>query len=104
MKVDFNNVRKQACLAHDRLVSILDNGKCVEEDSIGEYIEGYGRLDKDTIILDVEQLEDVMNDLRMKIGTIAMCSDGSDDVKTVYEELYPENNPKKRMKEFNLEP
>ncbi len=104
MKVDFNNVRKQACISYDRLVDILNAGMCVEDDGVGEWVNGFGRVSKDTVIVDAEQLDEVLNDLRMMIGAIAMSTDGSEYVKDVYQELYPEADETKRMKGFNPEP
>jgi hypothetical protein len=101
MKVDFNNVRKQACISYDKLVRILN--RSMYKEAQGEYVEGFGTIHSDTIIVNAEDVEDVLNDLRMMIGTIAMCSDGSEDVLDVYKELYPENDETKRMAELKYE-
>lgn len=73
MKINFNNVRRNACRAHDRLVRLLN-----------------ASIDDGQVIIDVDLLEDVMNDLRMAVGAIASTyEDGNDDFKDVFEEMYP---------------
>jgi hypothetical protein len=86
MKINFNNARRNACRTHDRLVKLLN-----------------ASIDDGQVIIDVDLLEDVMNDLRMYIGSIAGTSvDGNEDFKDVFEELYPaENNG--HMEFFNPE-
>jgi len=80
MKVDFNNVRRQACFAYDRLCQTLNNA-----------VQPDGSLD-----LSAEAIQEDMDDLRMTIGTIAMCyEEGDEDVKDVY--------PKEGMLIFNQE-
>lgn len=84
MKINFNNVRRNACRAHDRLVRLLN-----------------ASIDDGQVIIDVDLLEDVMNDLRMSVGTIASTyEDGNDDFKDVFEEMYPEP---KHMEFYNPE-
>lgn len=102
MRIDFNNVRRQACISYDKLCRKLNDARCDEAN--GDWIDGYGRVDKGTIIIEPEQLDDVMNDLRMMIGSIASSYlEGDAEVANVYDELYPENS-EKRMAEFNPEP
>ena len=77
MKINFNNVRKQACFAYDRLVETMNENRDEE--------------DNDIIILSAEELYDVMNDLRMTIGTIAMTyEDDNEEFKDMFQEIYPE--------------
>ncbi len=77
MKINFNNCRKQACYAYDRLVDVLNYSR--DED------------DKNIIVIDADDLYDVMNDLRMFIGSCAMTyEEGNEDFKDVFEEIYPE--------------
>lgn len=84
MRVNFNNVRKQAMLAYERLCAKL-------EESIDQ--------EDNTIHIDPEDIYKEMNDLRMMIGIIAMTyEDGNEDFKDVYEEEYPEP---KAMTVFN---
>lgn len=85
MKINFNNVRMQACYAHDRLVKYLN--ACNDH-------EGY-------LLVDPELLDKHLNDLRQMIGSIAMTfEEGSEDFKDVYQEIYPEP---KTMETFNYE-
>jgi len=101
MKIDFNNIRRQACISYDRLCGILNDARCDEAN--GDWVDGYGRVDQGTIIIEPEQLDSVMNDLRMLIGSIASCyEEGDEEVANVYEDLYPENS-EKRMATFNPE-
>lgn len=88
MKVNFNNARRNACRAHDRLIKILN-----------AHISG-GSIN--SVIVDCDDLEDVLNDLRMSIGTIAsVYEEGNDDFKDVFQELYPEEDD--HMAFFNPE-
>jgi hypothetical protein len=84
MKVDFNNVRRQACIAYDKLIDRLNQS---------EDYEGH-------LLVNPSDIEDVLNDLRQTIGCIAMCyQPGDDDQKDVYSELYPEGQ---KMKILNV--
>lgn len=75
MKIDFNNVRRQACFAYDRLIKELNES---------DKYEGY-------LLVDPDRIEKILNDLRMTIGAIAMCHEpGSEDVQDVYSQEYPE--------------
>lgn len=86
MKVDFNNLRKKACFAYDRLAKKLN--KAIGAD--GE------------IIIDPEDIQEEMDDLRQLIASIASCYfEGSDEVKDVYEEAYAGDES---MVDFNPEP
>jgi hypothetical protein len=102
MNVNFNNLRKQAVYAYDRLAEKLNRSKAGKE-SHGEYIDGFGRIYETTIILDCEDIQDEMDDLRSMIGSIAMVyREGEDEFKDVYSEIFPEGGNKK-MAEFNPE-
>lgn len=86
MTINFNNVRRNACRAHDRLVKLLN-----------------ASIDDGQVIIDVDLLEDVLNDLRMSIGAIAGSSvDGDEDFKDVFEEMYPTES-EGHMEFFNPE-
>jgi hypothetical protein len=83
MNVNLNNLRKKACIAHDRLVKALNSN--INEDG--------------DITIPAEDLDSIMNDLRMTIGSIAFCHQPDDEnFKDVYEELYP---GEKTMADFN---
>lgn len=101
MKVNFNNLRVQACNAHDRLVARL-NYHILKDVKDKSFVEGFGWIGDGTIVIDAEQLEDIMNDLRMMVGSIAgIYEEGNEDFKNVYEEKYPND---KQMEIFNPEP
>lgn len=85
MKINFNNVRRQACFAYDGLVKELNNSK--------EH-EGY-------LLVNPERIEKRLNDLRMMIGSIAMTyEDGNPDFEDVYAKEYPEG---KELATFEFE-
>jgi len=90
MNINFNNVRKQACIAYDKLVSDLTYSKSYE---------GY-------MLVDPDRLEKNLNDLRMMLCSIAMTfEENNDEFKDVYEELYPqaEGNKMAEFEFFDLE-
>jgi len=75
MKIDFNNVRRKALKCHDRLVRTLN-----------EHLTESGC----TVVVDTDQIEDDMNELRDLIGSIAMTFvDGNPAIANVFEEVYP---------------
>lgn len=85
MKIDFNNVRRQACFAYDNLVKELNES---------DPYEGY-------ILVDPERIQKSLNDLRMTIDAIAMSyEEGDPDIKDVYSEIYPEG---KKLAVFEFE-
>jgi hypothetical protein len=71
MKVNFDNVRLQACYAYDKLVSALN---------ASEEYEGY-------MLVNPNNIEKHLRDLRFMIATIAMCY-GNEEVKNVFPEDY----------------
>lgn len=84
MTININNVRKQACLAYDRLINKL-NTSIKENDG--------------QIVLDPDDIERDVNALRQYISAMAMTYfEGDDDFKDVFDELYPED---KCMAVFN---
>lgn len=88
MNINFNNVRLQACIAYDKLCNKLN--RAIKDKSFSP-----------EIIIDPEDIQEEMNDLRMMIGTIAMTyQEGEEGFKDVYAEEYPEG---KSMQEFNPE-
>lgn len=90
MKVNFNNLRRQAVIAHNKLVMKLNEAKCPDK-AVGDWIDDYGQLRENTIIIEADELEDVMNDLRQMIGGVAMTyKEGDEDFKDIYAEMYPE--------------
>lgn len=69
MDIDFNNARRQAGCALNRLVATLNN-----------HINGTG-----CIIVDPEEIRDCIGDLRMMVGSI-MCTyeEGNEKFKDMY--------------------
>ena len=79
MKINFNGVRRNACLTHDELVRALN--KCKSH-------EGY-------ILVDPNILTNYLGDLRTFLCSIASTYvEGDDDFKDVFNELYPEGTDK----------
>lgn len=92
MEVNFNNLRKKTCYAYDRLAKKLNY-------SIKEYEKEYS--EKGKLLIDCDEIQSEMEELKQLIGSIAMCYNKDDpDMKDVFEEIYPgENN----MVDFNPE-
>lgn len=77
--INFNNVRRNACIAYDKLVNELN--ACKEH-------EGY-------MLVDPHDIQDKMDSLRQMIGAIAMTyEEDNENFKDVFEELYPESEGK----------
>lgn len=75
MNVDFNNVRKQTCWAYDKLARKLNNA--IEDD--------YGTK---KVVIDVDDIQNVMDDLRGLIMTSAWIYDkDNEDFKMVGDEV-----------------
>lgn len=79
MKVDFNNVRRSAVEQYNRLITVLQSNK-----ANGGSIE-----------VAVEDIEGILNDLRMSIATIALSSKENDPelVNVLGEGVLEEINP-----------
>lgn len=106
MKVNFNNVRKQALYRYDALAGILNRSIIRGDDEWArpnDVCHGQPINLKGYVVIDAEDLDDIMNDLRMLIGTIASCyEEGNDDHADVFSEVYPEGT-EKAMAVFNPE-
>lgn len=104
MKVNFNNLRLRTLKAHDRLVGIL-NGAIVPEDqmiTVEQPDNAPSHFLHGGVVLDVNDIEEVLNDLRQYIGSIAsVYQEGDPEFKDVFSEHYPEG---KSMAIFNPEP
>lgn len=75
MKINFNNVRRQAVLNYEVLVKRLNNS--IDENG--------------NIVIPAHEIQRTMDNLRMMIGSIAACYDDTDEnFKNIYEELFPE--------------
>jgi len=98
MNVDFNNLRRQAVISYEKLAKMLNATKASECD-YGIFLYGSGRIKKDTIVLDADDIQEIMDDLRMTIGAISACYDEKDDnFKNIFDELFPEGTT---MTSFN---
>ena len=103
MEVNFNNLRKQACNAYDRLCNKLNAAKC-SKDAIGTFVDDFGHLREDSIVINASDIQKDMDSLRSMIGAVAMVYENDrDDFKDVYTELYPQTS-EIRMAEFNPDP
>jgi hypothetical protein len=92
MEVNFNNLRKQTCLAYDSLTKKLNN-------AITQYEKGYS--EKRSIFIDCDEIQEEMDELKSLIGSIAMCyEENNADMEDVFEKLYTDGNS---MLDFNPE-
>ena len=90
MEVNFNNLRKKTCYAYDRLANKLNI-------AINEYENEYS--EKGSLLIECDEIQREMDDLKQLIGSIAMCFNNDDpDMKDVFEEIYPDD---KMMVDFN---
>jgi hypothetical protein len=84
MNIDFNNLRKQACYAYDRLARTL-NSK-ITKDDLGDTKDDLG----DFITVETDDIQKDMDELRQLIMFIAcVYKDGDDEIKSVDEEVQP---------------
>lgn len=104
MKVNFNNLRKQAMFSYERLCDKLNYAIIKNDD---QYAEPNG-MDRSVnlkgyVLVDAEEIQKDMESLRSLIGSIAMTyEEGNEDFKDVYEEAFPEKE-EKRLPYFNDE-
>lgn len=105
MKVNFNNVRKQAIYRYDSLVEKL-NKAILKDDQWAKPNDVYHGQEmniKGYVLIDAEDLQKDLDDLRMLIGTIACTyEEGNEDFANVYDEVFPEEK-EERMQSFNDE-
>ncbi len=93
MNINFNNVRKQALYSFEDLVKKLNSAIVIRKDQSaiipGSYhgqrrmnIEGY-------VLVDAQEIQECMDDLRNQIGAIAMTyQEGDEKFKDVFSEVY----------------
>lgn len=82
MEVNFNNLRKQTCIAYDKLCSKL-NAEINEDGNIE---------------ISAREIQSAMDDLRMTIGSIAFCyEENNPEIIDVWTDLYGEGG----MQSFN---
>lgn len=105
MKINFNNVRKQAIYAYEKLVNEL-NSAIIKNDQWAKPNDVYHDKQiniKGYVLVDAEAIQKCIDTLRITIGTIGMAfEEENEDFRDVYQEIYPEEN-KKRMPCFNQE-
>lgn len=92
MKVNFNNLRKQAMFSYERLCDKL-NYAIIKNDEQHAQPNGsdYSTNLKGYVLIDTEEIQKEMDSLRSLIGSIAMTyEDNNEDFKDVYEEVFPE--------------
>ncbi len=105
MKINFNNVRKQANYRYDSLVKTL-NDAILKTDQWAKPNDVYHGQEiniKGYVLVDAEAIQKDMDDLRMLIGTIAsVYEEGSEEFENVYDKVFPEDK-EERMQFFNKE-
>jgi len=100
MNVNYNNVRKQSVLAHDKLVKKL-NESIVKDNQYAD-IDGEHCSIKGFVLIDAKDIQEQMDTLRKMIGIMAATSiDGEDSFKDIYAEMFP--NEERGMELFNNE-
>lgn len=101
MNVNFNNLRRQAVHRYNTLCNRLNQAKLKTDDNV--FIEGYGWLRTGDIVIGCNEIQEMMDDLRMLIGSIAMVyEEGNKDFENVYDQMYPQES-EKQLSEFNPE-
>ena len=104
MEVDFNNLRRKALHAYDSLVRKL-NARITSQDTTvvltDEQAEKTTYKNWPVLVVEMEDIQEELDDLRDYIGGIAMVYQ-KDDPKfaNVFEEVYPKG---KQMAPFNQE-
>lgn len=94
MRVDFNNLRRQALHRYDALVdklnsAIITDSQWAKPNDVHHgqeiNIQGY-------VLIDADDIQEEMDDLRMLIGAVAAthCCD-DEDFKDIFSEVYPED-------------
>lgn len=106
MKVNFNNVRKQALYRYDSLVEKLNAAIIRNDDNYAKPNDIFHGCEvnlRGYVVIDSEDIQSTLNDLRMMLGTIASCyEEGNEDMKDIFSEVYPEGTDK-QMALFNEE-
>jgi hypothetical protein len=96
MKVNFNNVRKQSLYRYDNLVNKLNAAIIRNDDQYAKPNDVHHGQDvnlRGYVVIDTEDIQEVLNDLRMMLGTIASChEEGNEEMKDIYSEVYFEGD------------
>jgi hypothetical protein len=104
MTVNFNNLRKQAVYAYESLCEKLNDAILTETQYATRNDVKHGQeIDiKGNILIDAEDIQKDMDNLRSMIGSIAMTyEEGDDNFQDVYQQIFPDEN--QSMKSFNDE-
>lgn len=90
MNVDFNNVRRQAMIQFEELTKRLNAAIIKDEQAHADTKDNsYIRIDG-YVLIDADEIQTLMDDIRMMIGTIAGTSDkGNPDFIDIFQELHP---------------
>ena len=102
MKVDFNNVRKQAIYAYNSLVEKLNTKILTKDQYVNpkDIYHDYPTNIKGYVLIDAYYIQGDLDTLRQMIGTIAgTYEEENEDFKDMFEEVYP--NEDQHMEFFN---
>lgn len=95
MKIDFNNVRKQAIYAYEDLVEKL-NEAIITDEQYARPSNTYHKQEmpiKGYVLVHIDDIRSALDELRGTIGSIAMTYRKDDEsFKDVFQEIYPEDN------------
>ena len=98
MEVNFNNLRKQALFAYDSLAEKL-NCSFLEDNEWGTSKTEKREMISGNMLIDSDDIQKDMDNLRMLIGSIASVYEPDDEnFKDIYSEVYTDD---KRMVSFN---
>lgn len=93
MTINFNNVRKQALYAYDDIAKMLLASIVKQDDQyavVPGTLHGQTMNIKGFVLIDAEDLQKRMNDLRFTLSAIGMTyEEGNPDFKDVYGEIFP---------------
>ena len=104
MTVNFNNLRKQAVYAYESLCEKLNYAILTETQFARSNAVHHGQeVDiKGNILIDAEDIQKDMDNLRSMIGSIAMTyEEGNESFQDVYQQIFPDED--QSMKLFNDE-
>lgn len=92
MKVNFNNVRKRALIRFNELTNKLNESIIKNDDQYARPNDFNREINlKGFIVIDSEDIQEYMDDLRMLIGTCAMTyEEDNEDFIDVFSEVHKE--------------
>lgn len=93
MKVNFNNVRKRALIRFNELTNRLNESIIRNDDQHAKPNDFNREVNlKGFVVIDSEDIQEYMDDLRMLIGTCAMTfEEDNEDFVDVFSEVHPKN-------------